>query len=78
MQYFADAIVDKCIRWGQSPLLVGVLESPKDHIPIGIAREIGSGETNTPVWSITIRGVTMPGRFVIIDGEFMQIEARTG
>jgi hypothetical protein len=74
MQYFTDAIIEKCIRWGQSPFLIGVFGSPNDHMPIGVAREIGGSDTNTPAWSIRVRGVAVPGRFVVVDGEFKAVE----
>jgi hypothetical protein len=75
MPYFADAIIDKCIRWGQSPILIGVIESPNDRVPIGIAREVRETDAKASVWSISIHGVAVPGSFTVVDGEFVPIEA---
>jgi hypothetical protein len=75
MEYFADAIVEKCVRWGQSPLLIGVLGSPKDRTPIGIAREIRKPGTTGPAWSISIRTVALPGMFVVVDGKFVPADS---
>jgi hypothetical protein len=74
MRYFADAIIGNCIRGDQSPLIFRVLKSPGDLVPIGVAREVEKVAQDEIAWSIRIRGVVVPGRFVVVDGEFVPID----
>jgi hypothetical protein len=50
---------------------IGVLESRDNHMPIGQAMCRTWDEQGRGVWVLTIRGHELPGRWVIIDREFI-------
>jgi hypothetical protein len=52
------------------PGSIGVLESPTNHLPVGIAMAGGWTEDGLAVWQLTVQGVAVPGRWVIVDREF--------
>jgi hypothetical protein len=47
-----------------------VLEAPGKYPTIGTAFGTGWSETGLQLWRLVVRGEELPGRFVIIDGEF--------
>jgi hypothetical protein len=52
------------------PGSIGVLESPTNHMPIGMASCRGWDDQGRAVWTLTIGGQPLEGRWVIIDREF--------
>jgi hypothetical protein len=52
---------------------IGVLESPTNHMPIGQASCRTWDENSLAVWTLTIGGQPLEGRWVIIDREFRPV-----
>ena len=50
---------------------IGVLEALTNHMPIGQASCRTWDEQGRAVWTLTIGGHELPGRWVIIDREFI-------
>ena len=55
------------------PFAISVIESPEAYVPIGMAFSATATDAGLAIWRLTVRHVRVPGRFVIIDGEFVQI-----
>jgi hypothetical protein len=58
------------IRYGRIPFAIGVLEAPGQYPTIGTAFPRGWNEAGLQLWRLTVHDQELPGRFVIIDGEF--------
>jgi hypothetical protein len=56
------------------PSAIGVLESPDNHMPIGMAMCRTWNENGLAVWTLTVHGNELPGRWVTIDREFIQVQ----
>jgi hypothetical protein len=72
-RYFTNISTKGKVRYGKFPFAISVLESPDKYIPIGIADSVSSTDAGLAVWRLTIQEVEVPGRFVIVDGEFAKI-----
>jgi hypothetical protein len=72
--YFTDATIEGPLRYIEIPWTIGVTESPREHTPIGSAREVGRTPQREPVWTLTIHGDAVHGLFVVDDGRFVPIE----
>ena len=71
MQYYTDAsrAGRSCfhkLRWD-----ISVTESPDNPSPIGRASESGKTSDGQAAWSLEVNGAAVPGRFVVVDGQFM-------
>jgi hypothetical protein len=49
---------------------IGVLQAPDDLTWIGVALAIGRADDEVEVWQVTVRGVELPGLWVVVDREF--------
>jgi hypothetical protein len=49
---------------------IGVLESPINHMPIGMALGAGIDGAGAKLWRLTVLGAPVPGLFVVIGREF--------
>jgi hypothetical protein len=49
---------------------IGVLRAPDDRAPIGMALAIGRDDAEVEVWELTVRGVELPGRWIVVGREF--------
>jgi hypothetical protein len=72
MSYFTDA------GPAQGPFLhrdatraIGVLEARDNHIAIGVALCTGPNIGGVALWRLIIDEVELPGRWVVIDREFV-------
>ena len=54
-----------------TPPTAGVLESPDNPTPIGQAIETGWTENGVALWRLTVQGAAVPGRWSIIDRQFI-------
>jgi hypothetical protein len=54
-----------------------VLQARENHLPIGIAWEIGRTEGSLAVWGLRVHGADVPGRWVIVDRRFVAVEDAT-
>jgi hypothetical protein len=69
--YFANVGPAKGpVKHRSVPSAIGVLESPDNHMPIGMAMCRTWDEQGLAVWTLTVHGQELPGRWVIIDREF--------
>jgi hypothetical protein len=73
-RYFAHVSATGPVRDGQYPFAIGVLEAPDQLMPIGMAFEVGRTEGGLGLWKLTVGGVEVPGRWVIVDREFHSAE----
>jgi hypothetical protein len=49
---------------------IGVLQAPHDRASIGMALAMGRADADVEVWELTVGGVELPGRWVVVDREF--------
>jgi hypothetical protein len=71
MPYFANLSINGPVKYRDSPAgSIGVLEAPDNHMPIGQAMCRGWDENGLAVWTLTIGGQEIAGRWVLIDGQF--------
>jgi hypothetical protein len=54
-----------------TPPTVGVLEALDNLMPIGMATEAGWTENGVALWSLTVHGVALPGRWSIMNRRFI-------
>jgi hypothetical protein len=72
MSYFTNISTKGRIRYGKFPFAISVIESPDSYMPIGMAFETRETDAGLAIWRLTVRGAKVAGRFVVIDGEFIQ------
>ena len=72
--YFANINRAGPVKYRDVPGSVGVLEAPDKPMPIGQADCKTWDEHGRAVWSLTIGGQPIAGRWVIIDREFKPAE----
>jgi hypothetical protein len=53
--------------WGTSVVVVQSRENP---IPIGLATPAGIGDGGVATWRLIVRGADVPGRWIVVAGEF--------
>jgi hypothetical protein len=73
-RYFANITERGTIRYGQFGRAIGVLDSPNNHTLVGSAFDHAWTSSGIAVWRLHVCGVEVPGRWIIIDGAFVQIE----
>jgi hypothetical protein len=73
MIYFTDASLTGYVRYGELPRVIGVFDSPDRLLMIGTSEEVGPMWNGMALWSLTVRGTQVPGRFIIIDGKFVEL-----
>jgi hypothetical protein len=79
MSYFADSGPRSGPRSG--PILyrnavdraIGVLRARDYPWRIGMAVCSGRGKGGVALWKLTVRGVEVPGRWVVVDREFIPV-----
>jgi hypothetical protein len=71
MGYYAD-VGPKTgpILWKHGHHAIAVLESPSNHVPIGMALGCGWGAGGVHVWRLVVHGVEVPGRWIVVGREF--------
>jgi hypothetical protein len=74
MTYFTDASTKGRVLFGQLPWVIGITEAPDKPLLVGTAMRRGSTEDGQAMWSLKVRGAEVPGRFIIIDGRFVEVE----
>jgi hypothetical protein len=71
MCYFANAVPARGpLKYGEVPGAIGVLEAPDKPMPVGVALGGGWDTAGRAVWTLTVHGDELPGRWLVIDGEF--------
>jgi hypothetical protein len=74
MRYFANIIERGTIRYGQFGCAIGVLDSPDNHTLVGSAFDHARTSSGIAVWRLHVRQAEVPGRWIIVDGAFVQLE----
>ena len=74
MRYFANIVERGTIRYGQFGCAIGVLDSPDNHTLVGSAFDHARTSAGIAVWRLHVRQAEVPGRWIIVDGAFVQIE----
>ena len=68
MSYFANIGPRSGPILGRHRLVaIGVLQAPDDRAPIGMAVAMGRRDDDVEVWELTVRGVELPGRWIVVD-----------
>jgi hypothetical protein len=73
MSYFTNISTKGKVRYGKFPFAISVLESPNNHVPIGMAFSATATDGGLAVWRLTVYGEKVRGRYVVIDGEFIEL-----
>ena len=58
------------ILWRHDHAVLGVLASPDDPRPIGMAVPVARAENGLALWKLDVRGGVVPGRWIVLDREF--------
>jgi hypothetical protein len=72
-RYFTNISTKRKVRYGRFPFAISVIDSPEDYVPFGMAVSITSTDAGLAVWRLGIQEAEVPGRFVVVDGEFVKI-----
>jgi hypothetical protein len=72
-RYFTNISTTGKVRYGKFPFAISVLESPDNYIPIGMADSVTATDAGLAVWHLVVQEAEVPGRFVIINGEFVKL-----
>ena len=71
MRYFANAGPDRGpIVYGTTPDAIGVIEDLEKPIPVGMALCVGVDAAGRALWTLSVEGQDLPGRWIVEDGEF--------
>ena len=71
MRYFTNVGQDRGpLLHGTVPGAIGVIEDPDKPMPIGMALRVGRDDAGRALWTLSIDGEDLPGRWVVIDREF--------
>ncbi len=73
-RYFAHISAAGPVRYGRIPGSIGVLEARNQPMPIRMESEAGEDFDGLVVWRLRIKGLEVPGRWVIIDRRFVAVE----
>src|SRR5262249_62403075 len=58
------------LKYGEVPGAVGLLEALDKPMPVGMALCVGWDPAGLAVWTLTVHGDELPGRWLVVDGEF--------
>jgi hypothetical protein len=72
-RYFTNISTTGKVRYGKFPFAISVLESSDNYIPIGMADSVTATDAGLAVWHLVVQETEVPGRFVIINGEFVKL-----
>jgi hypothetical protein len=75
MQYYATASKKGRVRYGQISHTIGVGESDGYPMPVGQANQVAKTAEGLALWALRVKGADVPGRFIIVDGAFIEVEA---
>jgi hypothetical protein len=76
VSYFTNASAKGPVRCIAIPWKIAVTASPREHKLIGVASKIGRTKKRVPVWSLKVRGADVPGRWIVTDGQFVELGDR--
>ena len=71
MRYFTNAGPERGpLRYGAVPGAIGVLAALDKSMPVGMALRVGADAWCRALWTLSIDGEDLPGRWVVVDREF--------
>ncbi len=76
MRYYTTASKKGRVRYGQISATIGVGESDGFPMPVGQASQVGRSDEGVAFWQLNVRGAIVPGRFIIVDGAFVEVDER--
>ena len=75
MRYFTNVGPDRGpVLSGAVPGAIGVLEDLDKPMLVGMALRAGRDDAGRALWTLSIDGEDLPGRWVVIDREFHPAE----
>jgi hypothetical protein len=72
--YYARVHCKGTAKYGELSNAFGVHDSPAPCLPVGVGFEVGRTEEGLALFRLTVRNVGVPGRFILVDGEFRPVE----
>jgi hypothetical protein len=74
MEYYTTASKKGRVRYNQISWTIGVGDSGGYPVPIGQANQVGKSDDGLALWTLRVSGADVPGRFIIVDGRFVEFE----
>jgi hypothetical protein len=75
VRYFTNVGPDRGpLLHGTVPGAIGVIEDLDKSMPIGMALRVGRDDAGRALWTLSIDGDDLPGRWVVVDREFRPTE----
>jgi hypothetical protein len=75
VRYFINGGPDRGpLLHGAVPGAIGVLEDLDKSMPVGMALHAGRDAADRALWTLSIDGDDLPGRWVVVDREFQPAE----
>ena len=75
MRYFTNVGPERGpVVYRTVPAAIGVLEALDKPMPIGMALRVGRDDAGRALWTLSIDGEDLPGRWVVVDREFQPAE----
>jgi hypothetical protein len=75
VSYFTDVGPERGpMLWRDHYGAIGVLEARDNHWPIGMALCTGWGEGGVALWKLTVHGVEVPGKWIVVGRLFIPEE----
>jgi hypothetical protein len=62
------------VRYNKLSHTIGVADKPGYVMPIGLASLEDKSADWLGFWALRVNGVDVPGRFIIVDGRFVEFE----
>jgi hypothetical protein len=72
MSYFVEVPVKGCILVGELPRVISVFSSDPRYL-VGIGTEVDRTQRGLAVWRLMVGGADVPGRWIIVEGDFVQL-----
>jgi hypothetical protein len=73
MSYFVEVPAKGHTLLGQLPRVISVFDSSDTRCLVGIATEVDRTQSGLAVWRLMVGLADVPGRWVVVDGEFVQL-----
>ena len=74
-EYFTTASQTGRVRDNQIHWTIGVGESDGFPMPVGQANQVGKTADGLALWALRVKAADVPGRFIIVDGRFVEVDA---
>jgi hypothetical protein len=75
MRYFTNVGPDRGpLLSGTVPDDISVIEDLEKPIPVGMALCVGVDTAGRALWTLSVEGQDLPGRWIVEDGEFRPTE----